>query len=158
MKSKAIKKAIDIVSPKETVWNVLLNDKYTRLWYAEFSEGTYAETDWKVGSKALFRDSSDNGLIGKVVVNNPNITISVEYLGILNKGIEDYDSDLAKGIKGGLETYHLLETNGITNISVVCDTAEEMYAYMSSAWDKALLKIKKLSEGMATEKQLHIQN
>lgn len=148
MKTELIKKSIEISAPKEKVWDVLLNDKFTRIWYAEFSEGSHAETDWKVGSKALFTDKSNRGLVGKVIVNIPNEVISVEYQGLVMAGTEDYESDEAKNVKGARETYHLAEKNGVTRVSIECDMGEEWFESMSLAWDKALLKVKELSEGL----------
>ncbi len=68
---QTIKKSITINAPREKVWEVLLQDKLTRLWYAEFSEGTKAETDWKEGSKVLFTDDTGSGMVGKVVAVKP---------------------------------------------------------------------------------------
>jgi uncharacterized protein YndB with AHSA1/START domain len=146
MKRKTIKKSIELDAPKEIVWDVLLNDKFTRIWYQEFSEGSHAETDWKLGSKAVFVDNTKKGLIGTVVANKPYEVLSVEYNGWLDNGIEDYDSETAKEIKGNHETYRLTEKNGKTNLSIECDMGEDMYDFMSEAWDRALQKLKQLAE------------
>lgn len=146
MEMKVIIKSIEIKAPKEKVWNVLLDDKSTRIWYAAFSEGTHAKTDWEVGSKALFVDNSNCGMVSKVIVNNPGEMLSIEHQGIIMDGKEDYESEMAKAIKGGREIYLLSATNGITNLSIESDMAEEMFESMSLSWDKALQKIKELSE------------
>jgi uncharacterized protein YndB with AHSA1/START domain len=143
---KKIKKSVDIHAPKEKVWDILLNDEYTRIWYAEFSEGSHAETDWKVGSKAVFIDNSKSGLVAKVIANQPNEFISVEYQGLISDGKEDYASDNATGIKGDRETYQLVEKGGETHLSIDLDISEAYFEFMSEAWDKALQKIKALSE------------
>jgi len=93
---KRIKKSIQINATKEKVWDVLFTDHYTRIWYAAFGEGSHADTDWEVGSKAIFADGSHSGLIAEVIVNQPNEKLSVEYTGVLNDKTEDYDSDVAK--------------------------------------------------------------
>jgi len=146
MKKQTIKKSIDIKAPKEKVWDVMLNYKFTRIWYAEFSEGSHAETDWKLGSKAMFKDSSESGLVGKVIANKPYEVISVEYEGIVIAGIEDYKSESANNVKGGFETYRLKEKDDVTYLSIECDMSEEYFESMSSAWEKALKKVKELSE------------
>ena len=138
---------MDIQAPKEKVWNVLVDDKLTREWYAVFGEGIYAETDWKIGSKALFLGNDRSGLATRIIENKPCEILSVEYEGIVNKGgIEDYDSDMAKMIKGGHETYRLSAHGAITNLSISGDMSEDMYDSMASSWDKAMLKIKELAE------------
>lgn len=146
MKSETIKKTIAINAPKEKVWAVLFDDNYTRAWYVEFGEGSKAETDWKIDSKALFTDNSGSGLIGKVIVNRPTEVLSLEYQGIVNDGKEDYSSPIAKSVKGGRETYRLTEKVGITHLAIECDMEESMFESMAIAWEKALLKIKELSE------------
>lgn len=147
MKTEKIKKSISISAPAEKVWEVLTDDQYTRMWYAEFSEGTYAETDWKEGSKAVFKDTKGNGLVGKIVLNRPPEALSVEYEGIVNAHVEDYKSSEAQQIRGGHENYFLTESDGITMLSIESDMSPEYIEPMSLMWDKALLKIKDLSEG-----------
>jgi uncharacterized protein YndB with AHSA1/START domain len=146
MQTLLIKKSIEVNAPKEKVWEVLLNDKFTRIWYAEFMEGSKAETDWKVGSKAKFTDGKGEGIVGTVIENIPNKIISVEYQGIVAGGIEDYHSEIAQAVKGSRETYQLTEKDGVTHILVEVDMGEAYYEMMSVAWDKALEKIKTLAE------------
>ncbi|MGZ8538381.1 MAG: SRPBCC family protein [Flavisolibacter sp.] len=144
--NKTIKKSIPIYATKEKVWEVLLNDEFTRQWYAEFSEGTHAETDWSVGSKALFTDNTGGGLIGKIIENKRAEILSVEYQGSVENGKEEYDTEMAKAVKGGMEIYKLSEINGVTDLTISCDMGEDYFDMMSLAWDKALQKIKGLSE------------
>ena len=151
MEKQTIKKSIAIHAPKETVWEILLNDKFTRIWYAEFSEGSHADTDWKLGSKAVFTDNKGCGIVGKIIANKPGEIISIEYDGVINDGIEDYESETAKQVKGGIETYHLSEKKGITELSIECDMGAEYFEMMSQAWDKAVLKIKSLAEKNAVQ-------
>lgn len=143
---KTIKKSIEIEAPKEKVWDVMLNDKFTKIWYSEFKEGSRAETDWKVGSKAVFTDGSGNGIIGKIIENKTNESISIEYEGMIMKGKEDFDSKEAKEMRGSHETYMLSDNNGDTRVSVESDMTDEYYETMSSKWEKALQKVKELSE------------
>ena len=146
MDLQTIKKSIAINAPKEKVWSVLLNDESTRIWYAEFSEGSHADTDWRLGSKAVFTDKSKSGIVGKVIANKPYEVLSLEYEGVVKGGMEDYDSQEARNVKGSRETYKLSARNGDTNLSIECDMGSSYFEFMSSAWDKALQKIKNLSE------------
>ena len=148
MKKQTIKKSVAINASKEKVWDVLTNDRMNRIWYAEFSEGSHAETNWNEGSKAIFKDDSNCGLIGQVVSNHPNELLSVEYSGVLTAGKEDYESDEAVQVKGGREVYQLTQKNGVTQLDVACDMAESYYDQMNVMWDKAMVKIKELAEGV----------
>lgn len=143
---KVIRKSIRINASKEKLWEVLFTEPYTRIWYEEFSKGSYAETDWRLGSKAIFKDDSHSGLIGKVVANQPNSLLSVEYTGVLEGGKEDYESDIAKQVQGGRETYVISESEGSTLLEIEGDMAPEYFDIMSDAWDRALEKVKVLSE------------
>lgn len=149
METQKIKKSIEIGAVKDNVWKVITNDGYTKQWFAEFGEGIQAETDWTVGGKAKFTDKNGDGIVGKVVTNKPNETLSIEYEGVVDKGREDYESDGAKGVKGTQETYVLSGENGVTQLSIECDMAAEYFEMMSAAWDRALEKIKTLSETKA---------
>lgn len=146
MRQKAIKKSIDIQASREKIWDVLLNDSYTRIWYAEFSEGTRAETDWKEGSQVTFTDNSKDGMLGKIVTHRPNELLSIEFQGMIANGQEDYESEGAKAVKDTRETYRLSEKEGSIELAIESDMGEEYFESMSAAWDKALLKIKDLAE------------
>ncbi len=72
----------------------------------------------------------------------PHELLSIEYQGIVANGVEDYESDVAKQVKGTFETYRPTENFGITTLDISCDMGEEYFVMMNEAWDKALLKIK----------------
>lgn len=143
---RTIKKSIDINAPRDRVWDVLFGDEYTKIWYAEFAEGSHAETDWKVGSKAVFTDKKGEGMISRIDANRPNEFLSLEYLGFIMNGKEDYESAGAKSMMGGHETYKLSEKSGHTHLDITSDMGEEYYDSMAKAWDKALMKVKGLAE------------
>jgi uncharacterized protein YndB with AHSA1/START domain len=152
MEKKTIRKSVEVNAPGADVWAVLLNDNFTRIWYGEFSEGAYAETDWQQGSKVVFKDESGSGMVGKVVVNQPEEILSVEYQGLLMAGQEDYESADAQAVKGGRETYRLSDNGGRTLLAIEADMGEAFFDDMSVAWDRALQKIKELAEKSFVEK------
>ena len=141
-----IKKSVEINASNDKVWNVLILDEYNREWYSAFSEGTHAETDWKVGSKVVFFDKSKDGMIGKIIENEPGKSLVIEYDGVIMQGLEDYDSEVAKKVKGGQESYILTDVDGATNLAISSDMDPEYYEMMSEQWDVALDKIKTLAE------------
>jgi hypothetical protein len=141
-----IKKSISIRADKAKVWDVLTKDEFTRIWYGEFCEGTHAITDWQVGHKAKFIDNTQNGIVGRVTANTPGELLVLEYDGMIYQGVEDYESDTAKAVKGSIEKYKLTGDNGNLMLYIECDMADEYCEMMSSAWDNALKKVKSLSE------------
>ena len=146
MKLKTIAKSIMIAASKERVWSVLLDEEYTRVWYKHFSEGAHAVTDWKEGSKALFFDETGFGLISTVIENIPYQLIDLEHQGVLFNGKEDLESDLAKGVKGAKETYHLTEITGGILLAIKSDMDESYFESMSKSWENALANLKLLAE------------
>ncbi len=56
-----------INAPREKVWQVLWNDATYREWTAAFQEGSYAETDWKKGSKVLFWMGNGSGMVSALL-------------------------------------------------------------------------------------------
>jgi hypothetical protein len=152
METQKIKKTIEINAPSQDVWEVLLNDKFTRIWYGEFSEGAQAQTNWEAGSKVVFTDNSGGGMVGKVRVNKPRQELSIEYEGLVIGGKEDYESEDARQVKGGRENYFLAEKDGRTHLSIESDMSPEYFDSMSLAWDKALEKIRELAENLVSVK------
>ncbi|HEX8270709.1 MAG TPA: SRPBCC domain-containing protein [Flavobacterium sp.] len=152
MEAKVIDKKIRISAPVEKVWDVLVTDELNRVWYAEFSPGAYAETDWREGSQVSFLDDSKNGITGTLVSCKPNEIISIVYDGVVEGGVNDFECQMANDVKGGREIYMLSQVDGATELHVICDMSDMMYDMMASAWDRGLAKIKELAE-----KQLQLQ-
>ncbi|MFP5222125.1 MAG: SRPBCC family protein [Acidobacteriota bacterium] len=142
-------KSIEIHAPRARVWNVLLQDEFTRIWYAEFGEGSQAETDWKAGSTIHFKDKSGNGLVSKVLDNREFEVISIEHQAVIINGREDFESDDAKKWKGCRETYTLSEERGVTTLHIEQEMPEEYLESFPALWDNALAKIKELAENQA---------
>ncbi len=61
-----------INAPKEVVWKTLWDDETYRKWTSVFSATSYAETDWKEGSKVLFLDADGSGMVSRIEANRPN--------------------------------------------------------------------------------------
>lgn len=151
MSKMRLNKSVLIDAPKAQIWPVLIEDNLTRQWYAAFSPGTHAITDWQPGSKALFMDNSQSGMAGVILVNEPLSEISLEYRGIITDGKEDYESDEAKQFSGYYESYKLSEEAGKTRLDIVCDISSEYLGVISEAWDHALETIRVMSETQTTK-------
>jgi hypothetical protein len=144
---KTIKKTILIRATPKKIWDVLFTDRTYRIWASEFAKDAYAETDWKAGSKAKFIDpSSNSGMIGRIAEVKPNEFLKIEYDGFIEKGKEDYESEGAREMKGGIESYTLSEKSNGVELAISCDMAEQWFDQINEAWDRALLKIKELAE------------
>jgi uncharacterized protein YndB with AHSA1/START domain len=144
--TELIKKSVEINAPKKKVWDVLLNPKFINTWTSEFSEGSHVEAHWSVGGTVLYKDKNGYGLKGKVTDNKPNELLRVEYEAVLRAGVEDYESSEFENWKGCSDTYLLSEKNVVTHLSIESTVPTDYFESFSSLWDKALNKIRELSE------------
>lgn len=143
---KRLQFSIKIKAPREEVWDVLWNDATYKKWTSVFSEGSYAETDWKEGSKVLFLSSDGNGMFSTIAKKIPNEFMSFKHLGVVKEGKEQPADEETKNWSGALEDYTLKEANGVTEVSVKMDVTEDFQDYFNETFPKALEKVKELSE------------
>ena len=137
---------ITIDAPRDIVWNTLWNDSTYREWTSIFSEGSRAETDWKKGSKVLFLNASNEGMVSQIAEKIPNEFMSFQHLGTVKDGIEDLETAKSAEWSGSLENYTLKTVNGKTELTVDMDVTDEYKDYFQTTWPKALDKVKELAE------------
>lgn len=138
-----------IDAPREKVWNILWEDATYRQWTSAFSEGSYAVTDWKEGSKVLFLGGEDgSGMVSMIAANRPHEYMSIKHLGVVKGGVEDTESEEVKKWSGLYENYTLIDLNGKTELIIDMDGIEEYLDFFQEAWPKALAKVKELAESV----------
>ncbi|MBA4744384.1 MAG: SRPBCC domain-containing protein [Muricauda sp.] len=137
---------ITINAPTDKVWRILWNDDTYCEWTAVFSEGSYAKTDWKEGSRAYFLTQDGRGMVSSIRQNVPDKYMSIEHLGIITNGVEDYKSTEAKQWAGAMEDYILEHINDKTLLHIEMDVVEGYKNFFLDTWPKALEKIKALAE------------
>lgn len=131
----------------EKVWEVLWNDKTYPQWAAIFSEGSYAKTDWKEGSKVLFLTPDGRGMVSKIKKKTLNAYMLLEHLGVVENGIENFYNKEAKEWTGATEAYLLKTMNGNkTHLTVKMDVVDTYKNFFLDTWPKAMDKIKELAE------------
>jgi uncharacterized protein YndB with AHSA1/START domain len=137
---------IAINAPKELVWRTMLEDDTYRKWTSVFYEGSYAVTDWKPGSKALFLAPDGSGMVSRVAEHRPNEWLSLEHLGMVKDGVEDTESAEVRQWAGARENYALREGTGHVVLTIHMDTTDDQKQYFQDTWPKALSALKELSE------------
>lgn len=142
---------IEINAPKEKVWDVLFGEETYPVWTSAFSEGSKVQTDWKKGSKALFLDGQNRGMVSRIAENVPGEFMSIEHLGYYKDGVEDYETAEKEKWAGAKENYSLSDLNGRTGLQVFMEMDEsdqnkQMIEMFSEMWPKALAKVKELAE------------
>ena len=138
-----------IQAPRDVVWRTMLEDETYRAWTSAFQEGSYAVTDWKQGSKALFLAPDGSGMVSRVAEHRPNEFLSLEHVGIVKEGVEDTESEEVRKWAGARENYTLTDERGNVSLRVDMDTTEEHKKFFEDVWPKALAKLKDLSERRA---------
>ncbi|RYE33443.1 MAG: hypothetical protein EOP48_30740 [Sphingobacteriales bacterium] len=91
-------------------------------------------------------------MVSKIADNVPNEFMSIEHLGMYDKGVEDFESEHVKMWAGAKENYTLKNENGKTNLHIFMEMDESeankpMIDMFAEMWPKALTKVKELAEG-----------
>jgi hypothetical protein len=128
------------------VWDILWNDATYPLWTAPFSPGSRAETDWEKGSKVLFLNGENKGMVSTIAEKIPNEFMSFEHLGMVSGGVEDMESAKTQGWAGAKENYTLTPVGEKTELTVDMDMTDEFKDYFLTTWPKALEALKDLAE------------
>lgn len=142
-----LKYQIEIDAPAKKVWDILWNEKTYSQWTYYFSPDSNMVTDWEVGGKTYFTDSSKkNGMVSTIErIEEPKHLI-FKHLGEMVDGVEDVDSEKVKAWNGSLEAYYLEENNGKTTLTVEVDSNDEFKEMFDNGFKKGLEVIKNLSE------------
>jgi uncharacterized protein YndB with AHSA1/START domain len=135
-----------IRAPRETVWNVLWEDQTYRKWTNVFSEGSYAVSDWKEGSKVQFLSQDGGGLFSTIDKLVPNEVMQFRHQGEIRNGQELPPNDASSNWYGAMEIYNLADKGGETELTVEVDITEEHQEYFNQVFPKALDKVKELAE------------
>lgn len=130
----------------EQVWKVLFGEKTYTEWTSVFAEGSTAQTDWNEGSRAVFLDGNNQGMVAKIAKNIPNKFLSIQHLGIIKDGKEDLESDEVKKWAGCHENYTLNTINGKTELIIDMEVTEDYKDYFLKVWPLALNKVKDIAE------------
>lgn len=144
MKKLTFSTTID--APTNRVWRTLLDDDTYRKWTSPFHEGSYAVTDWKPGSKALFLGPDGGGMVSRIAEHRANEYLAIEHLGTVKDGVEDTTSDEARKWAGARESYAVRGSGGQSTLVVEMDTTDEHERFFNDTWPKALASLKQLAE------------
>ena len=142
-----LKYQTEINASAEKVWDVLWNENTYSKWTYYFSPDSNMVTDWQVGGKTYFTDSSKkNGMVSTIErIEKPKHLI-FKHLGEIHNGVEDVDSEKIKAWNGSLEAYYLEENDGKTTLRVEVDSDENFKDMFDNGFRKGLEIIKELSE------------
>lgn len=135
-----------INAPREKVWETLWDSVSYAQWCDVFSPGSVYEGELSEGSKVYFLGPDRSGMVSSVAEKRPNEYMAFKHLGVLNKGVEDLESDTAKLWAGAYETYTLQGEGQQTVLTVTTETTDEYVDYFNTTWPQALERLKSLAE------------
>lgn len=144
--TRDINRSVVIRAAPEKIWEVLWGIQSYRDWTSSFSESSDVETNWREGSSILFIDRSRSGIFGQIREMTSPRKMIFEYDGRMADGKKDTESEEAKELRGIKEIYTLDPGGDSCRLTIQTSLPEKTYDKISYSWDKALDKIKNLSE------------
>ncbi len=141
-----LKFSVQINASRDKVWDALWSDASYRQWTEAFSPGSYADTDWKEGSKIKFLTAEGDGMFSVIETKKPNSQMTFRHLGTVLKGKEQPESKESEEWEGAKESYFLSEKDGITELNVEVDVTNQYQDYFNKTFPKALEIVKKNAE------------
>ena len=145
-------KSIEINAPAFRVWTVLTRPEYTQEWAALFKAKGPIDSDWKLGSKVLWRnDEGEVYVTGTVLAAEPNKLLKFTVRSTTREmqplsGLAEDDIT---------QTYALAEHDGRTTLSTAhgdftkLANGDKIYPAVVAGWDTILAKLKELAENVS---------
>ena len=144
---KNLEYKIHINAPKQKVWKTMIQRGTYEQWVAASWPGSSYEGKWNEGEKIKFVSKNGSGTLALIEVFKPYDYISAKHIAaLLEGGREDYDSDIAKGWIGTMESYTFNERNGETDLTVEIKTNPVWQKMFDDGWPNALKKLKEICE------------
>lgn len=136
-----------INASKQKVWETMLNPSSYKEWVNAAWPGSFFEGNWKEGETIRFVSADGSGTLAQLITCQPYTNIVANHITVLLPGgIEDRDSDLAKGWVGTKESYNFTEQQDKTLLTVVLTINTEWEKMFNDGWPKALTKLKEICE------------
>ncbi|MES2560037.1 MAG: SRPBCC domain-containing protein [Bacteroidota bacterium] len=131
------------------VWFTLWNDYNYRQWTSVFHPGSYAVSDWQLGSRIQFLSPQGEGIDSIITALVPNEKMLFTHQGSLKNFAPLENDPAAAAWKGATESYTLVESNGITTLTVELGASDDPLDDFSEVFPKALAVVKKRAEQFA---------
>ncbi|WP_425637184.1 SRPBCC family protein [Algoriphagus yeomjeoni] len=139
-----------IKKTREEVYKVMLEKPTYEEWTDVFSPGSTFIGTWEEGTKIYFvaqgEEGNQNGMVSKIIKNDPGKHVDIEHLGELKEGVEILEGKEVEMWKGAHEKYTFEKKGGDTLVKIDLDSSMEFDEYFSGMWPKALDKLKKICE------------
>jgi hypothetical protein len=132
---------------KQQVWENMLHPNSYKDWVNAAWPGSIYEGKWAIGETLKFMTVDGSGTVAKLTGYDPYNTIVANHVAVLFPGgIEDRDSEVAKGWIGTMERYTFTEQGGRTTLTVVLTINPEWEKMFNEGWPGALAALKEICE------------
>lgn len=144
---KNIEFKISIVGSKQKVWETMLHPTTYKEWVNAAWPGSFFEGEWKEGNNLRFISDDGSGTLATLIEHKPYDYSFAKHIAVLQPGgIEDRDSEVAKGWVGTTERYTFTEKKDTTELKVVLTINPDWEKMFNDGWPKALAKLKEICE------------
>ncbi len=148
---KKFTKSIEIAADQRTVWETVVDPLKYEAWAENFGKGSHFEGGWNTGDAIRFLARNDEGQLGGVVSRIAESRypefLSIQHMGIVNDGVEDVNSEMAREWANFFENYHMDPVEeGRMRFTVDMGIGEEYMDMFDDMWPSALDSIKNISE------------
>ena len=135
--------SIEIEAPREKVWQTLWEDTTLRDWGNIIDEGLHMVGEMAEGSEVQFISGSGYGVTSVIEKLIPHEYIAFKQVAdTMDSGKQEREKEWT----GGMESYELIEKNGITNLTVKIDVPPGQEEIFKDRFPKALERVKILAE------------
>lgn len=138
--------AVRIAAPRAVVWDRMLSRESYEAWTSAFSAGSTYEGSWETGARIRFLAPDGSGVIAEIAESRPPEWLSIRLLGMLDRGVEDFDSEAVRAWAPAYENYAFRRDGSGTELTIDVDTTPESVAMMDEAWPKGLATLKAICE------------
>jgi uncharacterized protein YndB with AHSA1/START domain len=137
----------EINAPAEKVWSILVGKDTYPQWIGVSWPTSYYEGEWREGERIKFISSDGSGTLGVVIEQTQAKLSRIQHQAVLlPNGIEDRESEDAKGWIGTTECYTLVDKGHFTRLVIEIETNPSWVKLFEDGIPAALNKLKELCE------------
>jgi uncharacterized protein YndB with AHSA1/START domain len=138
---------ININAPVARVWDSMLSPDTYEKWTNVSWPGSFYTGSWEEGEHIRFVSDNGSGTMARITKLIPLSEINAEHIAILLPGgVEDSESEMAKGWVGIQENYSFQSEGATTRLVVEIVTHPEWQKMFDEGWPGALAKLKEICE------------
>lgn len=141
--------SVQIKAPCAKVYQLMLDEQGYRQWTQPFHPTSHYVGSWQTGQELHFIALDDGvpcGMLSRVLVNQPAERVTLEHIGILDRGEAIYSSEKVAAFAGARETYVFTPNDDGCLLQIEMDTSTEWRDYFLTSWPAALTALQQLCE------------